>query len=132
MPCAPCKHPTCAEIVAKRGDYCPDHAHLAQEMRRRQPPAARRAYHQVYDAHRRNPDAVEFYHSTAWANARGEQLANFPVCRRCNAAWSKHVHHIKALADCTPEERVAQSNLYACCHPCHSAIEAEVRKCSSE
>lgn len=119
MPSYPCKHPTCTTYTAKRGDYCPAH--------QGQGPQARRERDRLYDKHRRDPDARAFYNSNAWKLARQTALANNPVCVRCSAAWAVHVHHRIPLKRCTPEQRLAQSNLAPVCVQCHNTLEAEAK-----
>jgi 5-methylcytosine-specific restriction protein A len=119
MPSYPCRWPTCTAYVPHYG-YCPDH----QQHQRK----ARREIHRYYDQHNRNDESKKFYNSSAWKRARGIQLAAHPVCRRCTREWSTTVHHIIPLDECTPEQRVDQDNLFACCASCHSEIEAEVKR----
>lgn len=108
MPSYPCLSPTCSEYVTVRGGTCPAHQGKATLDN---------------SAHARKA----FYDSAAWDRARRTKLADTPICERCSEAWGSHVHHLIPLQDCTPAERLAQSNLMSLCQPCHSAVEAEMR-----
>lgn len=124
MPSAACKHPTCGAIIARPG-YCDTHGHLAPVRERN------RASDREYDQHVRDASAKRFYNSKAWALARRERIAKYPVCERCGKGWSRIVHHVIPLERCTPEQRVSQDNLRAVCSvECHAALESEVRPCS--
>jgi 5-methylcytosine-specific restriction protein A len=116
VPSHPCRWPTCTAYVPTYG-YCADHAGKAT--------AVRREDRRHYDKHRRDPDAKRFYDSAAWQVARKLKLAEDPVCERCGAAWSRHVHHVKPLKP-HPELRLDRRNLMAVCPPCHNEIEAEI------
>jgi 5-methylcytosine-specific restriction protein A len=119
MPVFPCRWPTCAAYVARRGDYCPAHAEQGRRER-----ADRTRF---YDRHVRDRDAKRFYDSARWARARAIKLANDLVCERCRRVFAEHVHHRKPLRLCSPAERTDQRNLMSLCNSCHSAIEAEVK-----
>lgn len=120
MPSYPCRHPTCTTYVARRGDYCPAHQEKGRQER-----AERNRF---YDQHLRDADAKAFYNSAGWQRARATKLAEHPVCERCGRAWARHVHHRIPLAECTPEQRLAQENLKSLCVPCHNAEEAEAAR----
>jgi phage terminase large subunit-like protein/5-methylcytosine-specific restriction endonuclease McrA len=115
LPSFHCKHPTCSAVINAPG-YCVAHAAEASRVE-----ATRR---QVYDQHGRDQDAKAFYNSSGWLRCRDNVLADTPVCQRCQQTFAQHVHHIKPLAECEPEEKLARENLLAVCQPCHSAIEA--------
>jgi 5-methylcytosine-specific restriction protein A len=118
MPSFPCRHPGCPTYVPDRPGYCATHAGEAG--------TERRAADRWYDEHHRDKAAKAFYNSSAWQRARGIRLAEHPVCERCAAAWSVHVHHIKPLRELrTIEEKTDQGNLKAVCGSCHNIEEAE-------
>lgn len=123
MPSRPCHHPTCAEYVRPGVRYCPAHETAGAQVDRSQ----RRERDRHYDQHARDPEAKRFYNSAAWLRVRDEVLGDSPVCQRCNAAWSEHVHHRKPLAECAEAERLARDNLMAVCPPCHNILESEIR-----
>jgi 5-methylcytosine-specific restriction protein A len=120
VPSYPCRHPTCTEYVARRGDYCATHAAEGR--------AERRAGARAYDLHQRDGAAKAFYNTAAWQRARATKLANDPVCQRCNKVFAWHVHHTIPIA--TPEgweRRLDQRILKSLCQPCHNEEEAETR-----
>jgi 5-methylcytosine-specific restriction protein A len=123
MPSFPCKHGTCINYVAKRGEYCPAHAQSGKQER-----AERDRF---YDRHQRDPDARKFYASPAWLAARRIKLAHNPTCERCEQVFAQHVHHRIPLKRCRPEQRTSQRNLMAVCAACHNQIEKENTACSS-
>lgn len=117
MPSYPCRHPTCAAYVQRRGGYCAEHVQRGR--------VARAQRNRSYDQHVRSPAAKAFYNSAAWQRARATKLASAPVCERCTKAFAQHVHHRIPLAQCTPEQKTAQWNLRSLCQPCHTAVERE-------
>lgn len=119
MPSHACKHPTCTTIGPRPG-YCSAHAKYDTHARHRKAERDR-----FYDRHERNQDAKRFYNSAEWLRARQTRITRYPVCERCGADWSRHVHHVIELAKCTPAQRTDQDNLRAVCIPCHNALEAE-------
>lgn len=124
MPSRRCAHPTCTEYVKPPALTCAAHPDAGR--------ALRREHDRQYDRRNRDRDAKSFYNSVAWARARGAKLVQHPVCQRCGAAWSHHVHHVKPLKECTEAEKVSPANLRALCAPCHSAVELETRSaCTS-
>jgi 5-methylcytosine-specific restriction protein A len=123
VPVYPCRHPTCAAYVQKRGGYCEAHARQGRQER-----AARNRF---YDQHARDPEAKKFYDSAAWQRARATKLATDPICERCQRVWAQHVHHRIPLARCTPEQRLDQRNLKSLCLPCHNIEEAEAARLES-
>ena len=123
MPSHHCRQPRCPVLLPAPG-WCPKHADAAQRT------AADRQ--QAYDRHARDPEAKRFYDSPAWKRARDQVLAVFPVCQRCGQVWSRHVHHVKPLADCSPAERVDPRNLLALCVGCHNVAEDEAKRDAAE
>lgn len=108
----PCSQPCCDEYVDKRGDFCPAHARpLDGRIRDRK-------------------DAKGFYNSSAWRRARATKLAHTPWCEKCLTRAANIVHHRIPLRDCSPIERLTQSNLQSICHPCHN--EEDGRKQTSD
>ena len=120
MPSYPCRHPTCNAYVREPRGYCAEHQAEGQQ--------ARAELHRWYDQHQRDQDAKAFYNSAAWQRARAKKLATDPVCERCRRVFAQHVHHRIALKRCTPEQRLAQTNLMSLCHGCHSATEANTKR----
>lgn len=121
MPVFPCNWPICAAYVGRRGAYCDAHRQHGREDRRE--------IHATYDRLNRDQEAAQFYASAAWQRARRQKLAINPVCERCERRFATTVHHRTPLDRCTPEQRLAQSNLMSLCGPaCHNAEEAEAAR----
>jgi 5-methylcytosine-specific restriction protein A len=118
MPSYPCSHPTCTAYVAARGDYCPEHAHLAA--------AKRREYQAQYDQTRRDEDAKDFYNSRQWKAARAYKLAEHPTCELCGR-FATMVHHRLPLRE-RPDLKLTFSNFMSLCDPCHAAMEQREKR----
>jgi 5-methylcytosine-specific restriction protein A len=86
------------------------------------------ATHNVEDSRR---ERQKIYNTQRWVNLRKFILMNNPVCQRCNARMSEHVHHIDSFMNYSGHERIAvaynSDNLMALCEACHKEMHTNLK-----
>lgn len=63
------------------------------------------------------------WNTSRWRNLRRRFLQADPICNRCNAAPSEHLHHLVPVSE--GGEGFDPENLQALCRACHHAVTAE-------
>ena len=83
-----------------------------------------------YDKFYRDQESKKFYQSARWRKVKEMKLARDPICETCLQAGktveADMVHHMIPIKK--GMKKVDLDFLVSLCHPCHQAVESEMRK----
>ena len=126
-----CGEPLCHRIIPVSERYCPQHNQQHDDEWQAKKDAYRRSKlgqvlkaqkTKTYDLNKRDPEAVEFYHSKQWQRVRDAVYARDGAkCQSCGNILDnrKIIDHVVPRRLCSSEEALDSSNLWCLCSKCH-------------